>query len=405
MKRAILDPLRFQKGTNPRQVGRLSCCHSLITTIRRASLFLVAKSFLVLVMLGLLASSAALAAESSQTWEQVLAAARKEGKVSVIGPQGTETRDALSLAFQKKYPDIKVELQSMSGSQVGPRLIAELAAGRNSTDVLVLGTTTVLEALLPAKAVVPVKPWLSGPNTQDPSKWRGGKLTFSDEAQSYNLVFSQYVKAPFIYNSQLVSAADFKSYKDLLDPKWQGKIALRDPTIAGGSMGTATLWYIHADLGKDFMRKLFALKDLAIPRDDRQILDFCARGKYTIAIGPSDVLTNQFIERGLPLRHLKPETLKEGSYITTGNGSMAIPRSAPHPNALRVYADFLLSPEGQLAWSKAAGFASLRRDVSKDHVLDVLVPKEGTPYVDLSAEKYISSRVEVVEFMKTIMPR
>jgi hypothetical protein len=58
--------------------------------------------------------------------------------------------------------------------------------------------------------------------------WRGGKLTFSDEAQSYNLVFSAYVKAPFIYNSQLVSGADFKSWKDLLEPKWQGKIALEE---------------------------------------------------------------------------------------------------------------------------------------------------------------------------------
>src|SRR4029453_3303477 len=101
------------------------------------------------------------------------------------------------------------------------------------------------------------------------------------------------------------------------------------------------------------MRKIFALKDLVMPRDDRQMLDFAARGKYPIAIGPSDVLTNEFIARGLPLNHLKPETPKEGTYITEGNGSLAIPRSAPHPNALRAYVDFLLSPEGQLEWSKA----------------------------------------------------
>jgi iron(III) transport system substrate-binding protein len=370
----------------------------------KASMFLVARNLLIAIAVASLAPAATMA-QSSQSWEQILAAAKKEGMVSVIGPQGSETRDALTLAFQKKYPDIRVELQSMAGNQIGPKLLNELAAGRNSTDVLITGTTTALETLLPAKALIAVKPWLSGPNTRDPSKWRGGKLTFSDEAQNYNLVFSAYVKAPFIYNSNLVSGADFKSWKDLLEPKWQGKIALKDPIGAGGGLGNSTLWYSHEGLGKDFMRKIFALKDLVMPRDDRQMLDFAARGKYPIAIGPSDVLTNEFIARGLPLKHLKPETLKEGTYITAGNGSLAIPRSAPHPNALRAYVDFLLSPEGQLEWSKAARFASLRRDVPKDHVQDILVPKEGTPYPDISTEKYVRLREEIVEFIKSILPR
>ncbi len=309
-----------------------------------------AKSSLAVLLFTLLISGTA-TAQTPPSWEQILAAGKKEGMVSVIGPQGSETRDALSLAFQKKYPDIRVELQSMAGNQIGPKLLNELAAGRNSTDVLITGTTTALETLLPGKALVAIKPWLSGPNTQDLSKWRGGKLTFSDEAQSYNLVFSAYVKAPFIYNSNLVSGTDFKSWKDLLEPKWQGKIALKDPIGAGGGLGNSTLWY------------------------------------------------------WLPLKHLRPETLKEGTYITAGNGSLAIPRSAPHPNALRVYVDFLLSTEGQLEWSKAARFASLRRDVPKDHVQDILVPKEGMPYPDISTEKYVRLREEIVEFIKTIMPR
>jgi iron(III) transport system substrate-binding protein len=344
-------------------------------------------------------------AQSPPSWEQIVGAAKKEGVVSVIGPQGSETRDALTLAFQKKYPDIRVELQSMAGSQIGPKLFAALNAERNNTDLLITGTTTALEALLPGKALAPIKPALVGPNTRDVSKWRGGKLTFSDDAQTYNLIFSTYVKAPFIYNSNLVSAADFKSWTDLLNPKWQGKIALKDPLSAGGGLGNSTLWYSHEALGKDFIRKFLTQKDLVMPRDDRQMLDFAARGKYPIAIGPSDVLTNEFIARGLPLKHLHPETLKEGTYITAGNGSLVIVRNTPHPNALRVYLDFLLSPEGQLEWSKAARFASLRRDVPTDHVQDILVPKEGMSYPEISAEKYVRLREEIVEFIKTIMPK
>jgi iron(III) transport system substrate-binding protein len=382
----------------------LPACAGMTRGVLKLFLSQYARGFAIASLLCSLTSGSAMA-QSPPSWEQVLAAAKKEGAVSVIGPQGSETRDALTLGFQKKYPEIKVELLSMGGSQIGPKLLNELAAGRYTTDVVITGSTTALETLLPGKALVPVRPWLVGPNTQDPSKWRGGKLTFADGTQTYDLIFSQYVKAPFIYNSQLVSGNEFKSWKDLLDPKWQGKIALKDPLSAGGGLGNSTLWYTHESLGKEFIRKLLTLKDLVMPRDDRQMLDFAARGKYPIAIGPSDVLTNEFIARGLPLKHLHPETLKEGTYITAGNGTLVIARNAPHPNALRVYLDYLLSPEGQLEWSKAAGFASLRRDVPKDHVLDILVPKEGMSYPDISQERYVHLREEVMQFIKTVMPR
>src|SRR5262249_27004710 len=154
-----------------------------LTRIIGAPVFLGVKNLFAVVAVGALAP--AVMAQTSQSWDQILAAAKKEAVVSVIGPQGNESRDALTLAFQKKYPDIRVELQSPAGPQIGPKLPNELAAGRNGTDVLITGTTTALEALLPANALVPVKSWLSGPNTQDASKWRGGKLKFSDEAQSY----------------------------------------------------------------------------------------------------------------------------------------------------------------------------------------------------------------------------
>ena len=365
---------------------------------------LVIKNLLIAIVVGLLVTAAAMA-QSSQSWEQILAAAKKEGVVAVIGPQGSETRDALTQGFQKKYPEINVELVSMAGNQIGPKLLNELTASRFTTDVVITGTTTALETLVQAKAGAPIKPVLIGPNTRDLSKWRGGKLTFSDDAQTYNLIFSSYVKAPFIYNINLVSPNDFKSWKDLLDPKWHGKITLKDPLSAGGGLGNSTLWYTHESLGKDFMRKLLTQKDIVMPRDDRQMLDFAARGKYPIAIGPSDVLTNEFIVRGLPLKHLHPETLKEGTYITAGNGSLVIVRNAPHPNALRVYVDYLLSPEGQLEWSKAAGFASLRRDVPKDHVRDILVPKENMTYRDISMRRYVDLREEIVQFIKSVLSR
>ena len=248
----------------------------------------------------------------------------------------------------------------------------------------------------------PMTPYLTGPSVRDPSVWRGGKLDFADGAGQYTLVFSDYVKPPFLYNPNLVSPTDFTSYRDLLDPKWKGKIVMRDPRLSGGGLAAITFMYATESLGKDYLRQLFT-QDVVISNDDRQIIDWVARGQYPIAIGVSDTLANEFIERGLSVRHMDTARMREGSYIA-GNGAVSVVRNAPHPNAVAVYLDYLLSRDGQLAWSKAAGTASHRRDVPTDNVPEVMVPKEGVTYQVDHAEQYVKMRGEVLEFLRTVMP-
>src|SRR5947209_14226645 len=78
------------------------------------------------------ASAAKPAASSS--WNDVVAAAKKEGKVSVIGPQGNEIRDALTQGFTKAFPGIEVDLQSLPGDQTGPKVITPMSAGQHPFD-------------------------------------------------------------------------------------------------------------------------------------------------------------------------------------------------------------------------------------------------------------------------------
>jgi ABC-type glycerol-3-phosphate transport system substrate-binding protein len=104
-------------------------------------------------------------------WSEVVEAAKREGTVVVVGPQGNETREALTLGFQKKYPEIKVEHSSSAGAQLPPKLLAEQKAERYSVDVLVQGTTTVIIGLIPVKAVIPIQPYLVGPNSRDSAPW------------------------------------------------------------------------------------------------------------------------------------------------------------------------------------------------------------------------------------------
>ncbi len=345
----------------------------------------------------------AAAAPATPAWDAVVAAARQEGRISIMGPQGNETRDALTLGFQQKYPDIQIDYQGLAGSPMAAKLLNELGAGQYLTDLLVVGTTSLIESLLPADAIAPMPPYLTGPNVRDPSVWRGGQPDFADSTGQYTLVFSDYVKPPFLYNPNLVSPTDFSSYRDLLDPRWKGKIVMRDPRLSGGGLAAVTFMYATESLGRDYLRQLFT-QDLVIANDDRQIIDWVARGQYPIALGVSDTLANEFIDRGLAVRHMETARMREGGYITAGNGAVSVVRNAPHPNAVALYLDYLLSRDGQLAWSKAAGFASRRRDVPTDHVLELLVPKEGVTYQLNHAEQYVKLRGEILEFLKTVIP-
>jgi ABC-type glycerol-3-phosphate transport system substrate-binding protein len=97
--------------------------------------------------------------------------------------------------------------------------------------------------------------------------------------------------------------------------------------------------------------------------------------------------------------------LKEATYVTPGNGNLGVLANPPHPNAVKVYLNYLLSAEGQLAWSRATGFPSLRRDIPADHVLPVYVLKDGVPYMDAYSDSYAPKAAEVTAFMETVLRR
>jgi iron(III) transport system substrate-binding protein len=355
--------------------------------------------------------AAAAPSSSDPAWNKIVAAAKKEGKIVIIGPSGSDVRDAYTLGFQKKYPEIDVDFSGMRGAEVAPKVFAELKAQQYLTDIAVAGTTTALVSLVPGNAVVPLQPFLTGPEARDVSKWRDRKHLFSDSTEKYNLYFGSRVQIAFIYNTEINPPATMKSriktWQDLLNPEWKGKIAVLDPRQAGAGLDLSTYWYTNekAGLGKEFMRKLFSTQDVFVSREEQQILDFVARGRHAIAIGPSGTLTFQMISRGLPLEMFGSGALQGGGFVTASNGTITVVRNAPHQNAIKVYIDYLLSREGQINWSKASGLASLRTDVPKDHIPEVLVPDDGVKYQETHLERYVMMRKEIVDFLNTVMRR
>jgi len=346
--------------------------------------------------------SAGASSSISSEWAQTIADAKRETKLVIVGPQGDEVRQTLVEDFQRKYPDIQVDFSGMAGNQAVPRVLTEQAAGLYLTDVIVQGTTAILTGLRPAGALVAVRPFLSGPDVGPANAWRGGDYFFADDEGLYSLMFSLYSREAFIYNSDQVSPAEFTSWRDLLNPKWRGRIVLRDPRVTGGGQAFALLWYVTDTLGQDFIRQLVAQEPI-ISADDTQIVDWIARGQYAISIGAGNARFREFQELGLPARALDGAQLKEASVVTPGVGNLAVAANPPHPNATKVYLNHLLSAEGQLAWSKTTGFPSLRRDVPTDHLLPFYVPKDGVPYLDTYRDRGPVAD-EMAAFLRTLIP-
>ena len=333
----------------------------------------------------------ALAAEAKPgwqvEWEKVLAAAKKEGQVTVY----ISGYEEVLPEFEKEYPDIKLVSVTGRGSQLAQRMIAERRGDRFLADVFSSGGVTTHGQLYMAKVLDPIKPALILPEVTDPAKWYQKKHHYADPEGQF--VFSYVGSATYgsiSYNTKLVDVKEFKSYWDLLNPKWKGKIAARDIRAPGPGSGNARLFYYHPAIGPSFIKKLFGEMDVTLFRDYRQGPDWLAVGKYSICFF-CDVDVSK--KQGLPVDTFGPNVFKEGGGLVQQFGTLTLINRAPHPNAARVFINWLLSRKGQIALQKSLVGSesppdSLRIDIPKDDVPLHARRVEGVNYIDTSKPEW-----------------
>jgi ABC-type Fe3+ transport system substrate-binding protein len=308
------------------------------------------------------------------TWEQVLSEAKKEGKVVVWGPPGELIRKAMTEGFHKAFPDIPLEYSGARGGEQATRIKAERDGGVYSVDVLLSGTTTAMTQMKPIKALDPIAPALMLPEVTNVKQWRDKRLEFSDESTRLNLVFSTMLKTPLVYNPKLAKPEDLDELSKLLDPKWKGKFVINDPLPSGsGNVTFRWIWRIMGpEKAKDYYRKIRA-NAAVVDRDQRRQIEWVAQGKHAFLLAPSDGVLGQLLERGLKLGIL-PEFKDYGTYVTASFGSAMLLNKNPHPNAATVFLNWVLTQEGQLAWSKAMEHVSRRLDVPTNHLPPYIIP-------------------------------
>jgi iron(III) transport system substrate-binding protein len=335
------------------------------------------------------------AAPSRQAeWERTLEAAKREGQVSLLGTTGADVRDALTVPFEKAY-GIRVEYFAGSGSQQASRVAVERRAGKYLWDIFVGGTTTGLVSMIPIGAFDPMEPALILPEVKEGKNWRGGELEFVDPKRQM-FVMSPTHRAIVVVNTTAANPKSFTSYKSLLDPKWKGKIAIDDPRRSGPGQASFVFFYLHPELGPDFIRAL-ARQELTIFRDPSQVLNMVGQGRYPILVGPRDTILVDAVRRNLPIGVVNPSDIREGSDISPGSGNVAMFNRPPHPNAAKVYLNWLLSKEGQSHHSRALSTVSKRLDVSYDHAEPWRVPRPG------AIRTYTPEAMEVKDTMMSLL--
>ena len=261
-------------------------------------------------------------------WKKVIEAARKEGKVVVYnGAVGTPALPKALAAFEARY-GIRTELLEARASELRERIRTEQAAGKVLGDVSHNGSTTTALQLAEGTFV----PYGTLPNARRPVS------PFQADGTRVPIYVIQY---GILVNTDLVKPGEEpKSWKDLLHPRWKGKILADDMRALGG--GAVFFMVATQKFGQDYHEKL-AAQQPHLNRELRGNYPRVARGEYPL-YAPF-TLPDSLDLKGLPVKALIPE---EGCPYVRFDG--AIFKGAPRPNAARLLLDFFLSDESQLVY-------------------------------------------------------
>lgn len=322
-------------------------------------------------------------------WENTLAKSRKEGRLSVI--TSTFSPKLAAEIFTKKY-GIAMDVISGSGGALSEKIKAERRAGVYAVDLYIGGGNPIVTALKPYGVLSYLPSAFILPEVKDEKAWWEGKHPFMDK-ESIIFTLATYPSDTLQINVEMIGKEDVSSYYDLLTPKWKGKIVSGDPTIPGSALKWFSVMVekTHGPiLGMDYMRKL-ASQEPVILRDDRLAAEWLVRGKYPLIMNMGlDVLLETFRKEGVkvPTARLTP---KEGGYVTGGAGYLVLVDKAPHPNAARVFINWLLSREGQIEYSNISLKHSTRIDIPAPQEINprMIAREPGVKYIQADTEEFL----------------
>jgi iron(III) transport system substrate-binding protein len=338
-----------------------------------------------------------------KAWDETRAGAKKEGKVVIVGTPKPTMRNEIAPKFTARY-GIPVEFVAGRSEEMVERVRIERASGIYSVDVQMAGPDTTLNVLYPGRLIDPLKPLLLLPEVTDAGKWKGGKLWFMDPEEQYILRLFNTVDSLIFVNAAYVKPEEIRSAQDLLNPKWRGKIATEDPKLDSGSGGNkAALFY--SQLGAEFIKKLYIDQKPVISRDRRQMIDWLARGTYPICLSCRADDAAPLLEDGFKLTEVYRLSDMQ-NFVNSTPFLLTVANRAPHPNAARIFVNWMATREALEIYSRSYKSATMRNDVDESFLDPRVIPQPGVTYPDDADPKWRSqAKLEAGNAIRALLKR
>lgn len=327
---------------------------------------------------------AARKAEDS-AWANVLESARKEGTLTIysyswVGEAGL----GLSRAFADSF-GVKLEIITGRGAEFVERMKTEQRIGQVTGDVME-GATTHLGNAKAAGLLIPVGQEL--PAVKEKGVWNIEPLFVDPEG--YFVPVIPIVGPPFVNTKLVKPDEEPKSWQELLEPRWRGKVMLQDPVVSTGAY--RLMGYVrHSVFNEDFLRRL-GEQEPRYSTGIQQEVQFLARGERPLSalIGVPDAASS--VEEGAPIKAL---SMKEG--VVAWEIVAGAVKNSRRQNAAKVFLNWMLSKEGQALNAKLKNISSVRSDVPDftppaarvTSKLLVLTPAMLDEQTKLFGEKYL----------------
>lgn len=299
--------------------------------------------------------------------EKIEATAATEGQLNLYSSLPPLNTQRFIASFEKKYPKIKVSFITLISGTMFSRYTAEVESGVKQADLLLSGSSALYQQ----------RPELFQPLT---TRNVPGLAKFPANVRAKNESYMVVMVTPhFItYNTRLVSAADLKahlrSWKDIADPFWRGKLAIVDPM----STSTVMSWLrtLRGAYGDDWVRDVSKNNPRYVDGGTSGVQQVAA-GAYFLAMPTASGHSTAIRSKGAPLALAEIEGPAHGI-----ESSVAMPKQPVHPNAALLFANWLVTPDAQDTNCPDqvplyAGLGGACANLSKEHIGSVDVIPEA----------------------------
>lgn len=334
-------------------------------------------------------------ASVSPEWAKLVKAAQDEGQLAlatVVGDGYLKLGETFGEVFE-----IEVEVEQGRASDLSTKILSERDAGQYRSDVWFQTWSVIYTELMPAKAVDPLDSDLIHPEITDPKAWRGGDgVLWMDPEKKYLPATGRLPALIYTTNNSIIPDDEApKTLEDLLNPEWRDEIAMAPP----GASGDDCMQWIYDTGHVDFLSELAAQKPTQAPDLSKAFRDL-ARGSFAIVIGGTEPRVAPVLEEGLPVTPVSfmPDVEPTGGMETFNASTPAVINKAPHPNAARLFANWVMTKQGATLASEGGGFESLRLDVPPDK----LRPHQRTDEAALKAGRYSMQDAKLIEKLPKI---